>query len=64
MFENEPQVEPDLLRMGNVVLAPHIGSGCIDEIEDVYDGSGESACLAEGSARRIHDPEVWNRRRD
>src|SRR5262249_44562876 len=27
VFENEPQVEPELLRMDNVVLAPHIGSG-------------------------------------
>src|SRR6185436_17669634 len=27
VFENEPQVERELLRMDNVVLAPHIGSG-------------------------------------
>lgn len=26
VFENEPEVEPELLKMDNVVLAPHIGS--------------------------------------
>ena len=27
VFEEEPKIHPDLLRMDNVVLAPHIGSG-------------------------------------
>jgi glyoxylate reductase len=30
VFEREPHVEPRLLRMNNVVLAPHIGSASLD----------------------------------
>ena len=30
VFENEPQVEPELLKMTNVVLTPHLGSGVMD----------------------------------
>jgi glyoxylate reductase len=29
VFENEPQVEPELLEMDNVVLLPHLGSATI-----------------------------------
>jgi glyoxylate reductase len=30
VYENEPEVEPELLRMSNVVLAPHLGSSTIE----------------------------------
>ena len=30
VFENEPQVEPELLTMSNVVLTPHLGSGVME----------------------------------
>lgn len=30
VFENEPNVHPDLLKMENVVLTPHIGGGTIE----------------------------------
>jgi glyoxylate reductase len=30
VFENEPDVHPDLLQMDNVVLVPHIGTGTIE----------------------------------
>ena len=33
VFENEPQVEPELLTMKNVVLAPHLGSA-VYEVRD------------------------------
>jgi len=33
VYENEPQVEPDLLKLENVVLTPHIGSATVDTRE-------------------------------
>jgi glyoxylate reductase len=30
VYENEPEVHPDLLKLDNVILAPHVGSGTID----------------------------------
>jgi glyoxylate reductase len=27
VFENEPEISPELLQMDNVVLVPHIGTG-------------------------------------
>ena len=30
MFEREPQVEPELLELDNVVLAPHIASATVE----------------------------------
>ena len=30
VFENEPQVEPGLLKLDNVVLAPHVGSATLE----------------------------------
>ena len=30
MFENEPDVHPDLLELDNVVLIPHLGSATIE----------------------------------
>ena len=41
VFENEPHVEPELLRMKNVVLAPHLGSAAHD--------------VREGMAHRVVD---------
>ena len=35
VFENEPQVEPELLKMTNVVLTPHLGSGVMEVREMV-----------------------------
>ncbi len=30
VFEREPEIHPDLLRLENVVLAPHLGSGTVE----------------------------------
>lgn len=30
VFENEPHISPELMRLGNVVLSPHNGTGTID----------------------------------
>lgn len=51
VFENEPKVEPDLLDLDNVVLAPHLGSAttetrtamavlAADNVADVLTGTG------------------------
>ncbi len=40
VFENEPQVEPGLLKLENVVLAPHVGSATLA----TRTGMGRMAC--------------------
>jgi glyoxylate reductase len=30
VYEHEPEIDPDLLRLENVLLAPHLGSGTIE----------------------------------
>ena len=56
VFENEPQVEPELLTMNNVVLTPHLGSGVmevretlahivVDNLMAILDGRRPSNCV-------------------
>ncbi len=40
VFENEPQVEPDLMKLENVVFAPHVGSATLA----TRTGMGRMAC--------------------
>jgi lactate dehydrogenase-like 2-hydroxyacid dehydrogenase len=35
VFENEPEVEPELLEMDNVVMSAHIGGSTIDTVENM-----------------------------
>lgn len=35
VFENEPEVEPELLEMNNVVMSAHIGGSTIDTVENM-----------------------------
>ena len=55
VFENEPQVEPELLKLPNVVLTPHLGSAAreirevmanvvVDNIMAVLEGRQPSNC--------------------
>jgi glyoxylate reductase len=55
VYENEPQVEPELLSMQNVVLTPHLGSAVtqlresmanvvVDNIMAVLDGRQPPNC--------------------
>ena len=39
VYENEPQVEPELLTMQNVVLTPHLGSA-VKELREVHGERG------------------------
>jgi glyoxylate reductase len=56
VFENEPQVEPELLKMNNVVLTPHLGSGVmevretlahivVDNVMAIVDGRQPPNCV-------------------
>jgi glyoxylate reductase len=65
VFENEPAIEPELLTMHNVVLAPHISSAsnetrlrmCMMAAENVVAG------LKGERPPNLVNPEVWDRRR-
>jgi glyoxylate reductase len=66
VFENEPHVEPDLLLMDNVVLAPHIGSGSYETRLKMCMMAAANllAWLRGQRPPNLVNPEVWNRRRD
>lgn len=66
VFEREPEIEPDLLKMDNVVLAPHIGSGSYETRLKMCMMAAENllAWLKGGRPPNLVNPEVWNRRRD
>jgi glyoxylate reductase len=62
VYENEPRVEPELLKMQNVVLTPHLGSAVtelresmanmvVDNIQAILDGRRPPNCW---------NPEIYN----
>jgi glyoxylate reductase len=65
VFENEPQIEPELLELNNVVLAPHIASAshetrlrmCMLAVENLV------GALRGDRPPSLVNPEVWERRR-
>ena len=65
VFEREPEVEPELLKLENVVLAPHIGSSsretrlkmCMMAVENVLAG------LKGERPPNLVNPEALDRRR-
>ncbi len=66
VFENEPHVEPELLRMENVVVAPHIGSGSYEtRMKMCMMAAANLLAWVRGQRPpNLVNPEVWNRRRD
>ena len=46
VFENEPEVNEDLLQLRNTVLVPHIGSASIETRENMIDMAVASVELA------------------
>jgi glyoxylate reductase len=66
VFEDEPRVEPELLRMDNVVLAPHIGSGSYEtRMKMCMMAAANLLAWVRGQRPpNLVNPEVWNRRRD
>lgn len=58
VLENEPRVDPGLLKLENVVLAPHIASASVDtrikkSMVEAVDGRRPPNLL---------NPEVWEKR--
>lgn len=51
VYEQEPQVEPGLLTLPNVVLLPHLGSGTIQTREDMADLAFQSIREALGGQK-------------
>lgn len=63
VYESEPHVDPGLLELENVVLAPHIGSATIETRTAMSDLAAEN--LIEGVEGRrppcLVNPEAWER---
>ncbi|MGE5488316.1 MAG: 2-hydroxyacid dehydrogenase [bacterium] len=61
VFENEPKVEPLLLELPNVVLAPHIGSASIETRRNMSLLAVRNAIDALEGRRPAHlvNPEAW-----
>ena len=62
VFEHEPQVHPQLLGLGNAVLAPHIASASVDTRREMSMRAVRN-CVAALEGRRpenLLNPEVWD----
>lgn len=65
VFDNEPNIDPELIGMENVILTPHIASGTI-ESRDKMGQMAVSAILSvtkDQKPENIVNPEVWEKRR-
>lgn len=64
VFEHEPQVHPTLLKLENVVLAPHIGSASVDTRRKMCLMAAENALAALQGRRppNLLNPEAWKDR--
>jgi len=63
VFEREPQVDPLLLKVENVVLAPHIASASVDTRRKMSMMAAENAIAALEGQRppNLLNPEAWER---
>ena len=61
VFENEPQVHPGLLKLENVVLAPHIASASVDTRKKMSMMAAENAvaALEERRPANLLNGELW-----
>jgi len=61
VFEREPRVEPGLLKLENVVLAPHIASASVDTRRKMSMMAAENAVAALEGRRppNLLNPEAW-----
>jgi lactate dehydrogenase-like 2-hydroxyacid dehydrogenase len=64
VFEREPEVHPALLRLSNVVLAPHIGSASIDTRRNMSLLAAENAVAVLNGRRppNLVNPDAWTGR--
>jgi glyoxylate reductase len=65
VYEHEPDIVPELLKMDNVVLAPHIASASYETRAKMCMMAAESlvATLKGERPRNLVNPEVWERKR-
>ena len=65
VFEREPEIQPELLEMDNVVLAPHIASASHETRLKMCTMAAENLLAALKGQRppNILNPEVWDKRR-
>ncbi len=65
VFENEPHVHPQLLKLDNVVLAPHIASASVDTRREMSMLAVHNAVAALEGRRpeTLLNPELWDSRR-
>jgi glyoxylate reductase len=65
VFEREPHIEPELLELDNVVLAPHVGSASYDTRLKMSSMTAENliAVLKSEKPPNMVNPSVWDRRR-
>ena len=64
VFEWEPQFEPDLERLANVVMVPHIASASVETRTKMATMAAENACAVMRGEMppNIVNPEVWDGR--
>lgn len=64
VFEREPEVNPELLKLSNVVVAPHIASASIDTRREMSMLAARNAVAALEGQRpfTLLNPEVWDSR--
>jgi glyoxylate reductase len=62
VFEREPQVNPELLKLTNVVLAPHIASASVDTRREMSMLAARNAVAALEGQRpfTLLNPELWD----
>lgn len=64
VFEQEPKVHPELLRLNNAVLAPHIASASVDTRREMSMMAARNAVAALEDRRpeNLLNPELWSQR--
>jgi len=64
VFEQEPRVHPELLRLNNAVLAPHIASASVDTRREMSMMAARNAVAALEDRRpeNLLNPELWSQR--
>lgn len=62
VFEREPEVNPELLKLSNVVVAPHIASASVDTRREMSMLAARNAVAALEGRRppTLLNPEVWD----
>jgi len=65
VFEREPEFEPGLAELANVIMVPHIASASVDTRTRMATMAAQNACAVMRGEMppNIVNPEVWDRRR-